>query len=305
MAGRFGLTMMAVIGLAVAACGGSSATPTPAPVATDAPPAATQPAASAPAASAPAASAPAASAPAPVATGLTGASVEGVEWLLAEMSDGSEMNPLPPEVPVTMTLLDGVAAGTSGCNDYHGAYTINADEIVFGQIASTVKVCDDAAMIVESNYIQALSYVARFGVRDTGLLFVSPPGAALLAYAPKPTGSIVGDWTVTAYQNAQGAIVAPQDGVPLTTSFKADGTLTGNDGCNEFTGTYTIEGPRIVIAGLAGTRAACSSADLSDQETQFLAMLQASTIWTVSDTDLAFRGTNGIQTLTYAPAAKP
>lgn len=298
MAGRIGLTLMAVVGLTVVACGGSSATPTPVPAASDTPPAATQPAASVPAASAPAASA-----PAPVASGLTGASIEGVEWLLATMSDGSVMNPIPPDVPVTMTLLDGTAAGSSGCNDYHGPYTIDGSEIVFGQIASTVKVCGDAAMIVESNYIQALSYVARFGVRDTGLLFVSPPGAPLLAYAPKPTGSIVGDWTVAAYQNAQGAIVPPQDGVPLTTTFKADGTLSGNDGCNDFSASYTIEGPRIVITGLSGTRAACSSEDLSDQETQFLAMLQASTIWTVSDTELAFRGTNGIQTLTYAPVA--
>jgi heat shock protein HslJ len=195
-----------------------------------------------------------------------------------------------------------VATGSSGCNDFHGRYTIDGQEIVFGTLASTVKVCGDAAMIVESNFVQAMSYVARFGVRDTGLLFVSPPGAALLAFAPKPTGSVEGDWTVSAMQNAQGAIVPPIDGTPLTTSFKADGTLTGNDGCNDFSGSYTLSGPRIVISGLSGTRAACPSPDLSDQETQFLTMLQASTIWTASDAEIAFRGTNGIQTLTYVPA---
>jgi heat shock protein HslJ len=283
MARRIGVTFLAVVGLVVAACGGSSATPTPAPAATDAPPAASGTPAT----------------PAPATSAAVRPSLEGVEWLLAEMSDGSVMNPVPPETPVTLTMVDGIAAGFAGCNDYRGPYTITADEIVFGEMATTVKTCDDGAVLVESNYLQALSFVARFGVRDTGLLFVSPPGAPLLAYAPKPTGDITERWVLTAMQNAQGAIVPPVVGTEVTTTFKEDGTLEGNDGCNTFTGAWAVTGPRIAISSVGGTRAACPSQDLSDQEAQFLAMLQASTIWTASETELTFRGTNGITTLVY------
>jgi heat shock protein HslJ len=283
MAGRIGVTFLAVVGLVVAACGGSSATPTPAPAVTDAPPAASVTPTS----------------PAPVASARALASIEGVEWLLAEMSDGSEMAAIPPEIPVSLSMVDGIAVGFSGCNDYRGPYTITADEIVFGEMATTVKTCDDGAVLVESNYLQALSYVARFGVRETGLLFVSPPGAPLLAYAPKPTGDITERWVLTAMQNAQGAIVAPVAGTEVVTTFKDDGTLEGNDGCNDFTGAWATTGPRIAISSVGGTRAACPSQDLSDQEAQFLAMLQASTIWTASDRELTLRGTNGITTLVY------
>lgn len=292
MAARIGVTFLAVVGLAVAACGGSSATPTPAPVATDAPPAASQ-------AAVPASADPAPASADPAASGAEGAAIEGVDWLLAEMSDGSVMNPIPPEIPVSLTLLNGIAAGFSGCNDYRGPYTITGQEILFGEMASSLKSCDDGAMIVESNYLQALTYVARYGVRETGMLMVSPPGAPLLAFAPKPTGDITERWVLSAMQNAQGAIVAPLDGTELTTTFKDDGTLEGNDGCNAFTGAWATTGPRITISQVGGTRAACPSQDLSDQETQFLAMLGASTIWTASESELTFRGTNGITTLVY------
>jgi heat shock protein HslJ len=283
MAARIGVTFLAVVGLAVVACGGSSATPTPAPVASAEPPAASATSAT----------------PAPVASTPVRPSIEGVEWLLAEMSDGSEMFSVPAETPISLTMVDGIAAGFAGCNDYRGPYTISADELVFGEMATTVKACDDAAALVESNYLQALSFVARFGVRETGLLLVSPPGAPLLAYAPRPTGDITERWVLTALQNAQGAIVAPVAGVEVVTTFKEDGTLEGNDGCNAFTGAWVTTGPRIAISSVGGTRAACPSQDLSDQEAQFLAMLQASTIWTASERELTFRGTNGITTLVY------
>ncbi len=286
MAVRLGLTIVAVLGLAVAGCGGSSATPTPAPAVTDAPPAATMP--------------PAAATPVSIPSGAPADTLEGVEWLLAQMSDGSVMNDVPSGIEVTLTMLDGVAAGWTGCNDYRGPYTVDGQGLVFGEMASTVKACDDAATIVESNYLQALSFVARFGVRETGLLLVSPPGAPLLAFAPKPTGDIRGEWVLAEMQNAQGAIIPPIDGTELSTTFADDGRLSGNDGCNDYTGAWQTDGPRITISSVGGERAACPSEDLSDQEAQFLAMLQASTIWTATDSTLTFRGTNGIVTLVYA-----
>jgi len=304
MTGRVATSMVAIAALALAACGGSSATPTPdpTPVATFAPtkmPTATV--AASEASLTPQAS-PRTAGGSPV-TGVTGAAREGVEWLLAEMADGSDIVVIPPEIRASLTLVDGVAVGGSGCNTFTGPYTISADEIVFGILATTRKVCDDAVMLLESNYLDALSFVARFGVRDTGLLLVNAPGAPLLAYVQAPVRTLDGSWTVTAIQNQQGAIIAPVEGSTLDTTFFADGTLSGNDGCNDFTGTYVADGPRIVIGGLAGTRAACSGETLADQEEQFLAALQTSTMWTTTDTELTFRGGNGIVTLTWVKAA--
>jgi len=301
MTGRVATSMAVFAALALAACGGSSATPTPAstPMSTVAPTGA--PDASLAGNEASPGGSPGTPGDSPV-TGPTGAALEGVEWLLAEMSDGSEMSAIPPDVRATLTLVNGIALGESGCNTFNGTYTINADEIVFGRFASTREVCDDEAMLVESNYLDALSFVARFGVRETGLLLVSPPGAPLLAYVPAPARALDGAWTVTALQDDQGAIQAPIAGSRLETTFSEDGTLSGHDGCNDFSGTWVAEGPRIVIGGLAGTRAACTDQALADQEEQFLAALQASTIWTTTETELTFRGDDGVQTLTYAKA---
>ncbi len=297
MTRRVATSMTVIAALALAACGGSSATPTPVatPVTTVAP-------SDVPATTVPSEASPVTPGASPV-TGVAGAALEGREWLLTEMSDGSEMFVIPPDIRATLTLVDGVAVGQSGCNTFNGPYTVTGDEIVFGRLATTLTVCGDEAMLVESNYTQALSFVARFGVRDTGLLLVSPPGAPLLAYVPAPARALDGTWTVTAIQNDQGAIVPPVESSTLSTTFAADGTLSGDDGCNDFTGTWVAQGPRIVIGGLAGTRAACPEETLADQEEQFLAALQASTMWTTTDTELTFRGDNGTVTLTYAKAA--
>ena len=59
----------------------------------------------------------------------------------------------------------------------------------------------------------------------------------------------------------------------------------------------------MVVSGLSGTRVACPSQELTAQEEPFLAALQASTLWSASETGLVLRGSNGIVTLTLDRAA--
>ena len=60
---------------------------------------------------------------------------------------------------------------------------------------------------------------------------------------------------------------------------------------------------RLAITGLSGARVACPSADLTDQEDQFLAALQGSTLWTADPSQMVFRGDNAIVTVTWEPTA--
>lgn len=301
MAARVAMSLAVVATLALAACGGTSATPTPVPT----PEPSTVPSA-APAPS-PAGSPTDVPAGSPGASGATASFVpvsnlEGQEWILVLISDGSELHGVPAGLQPTITLDRGVASGDTGCNTFAAPYTLDLTSIVFGIVALTQKTCEPDVMTFEANYIAALGGTSRFGARPDGMAFLRPSGAPLLAYVLQSTGTLTGGWNVTAYQNASGAIVAPVPGTPLAVTFGDDGTVSGSDGCNEFSGAYTTDGARVTITNLSGTRVACPTDELSDQEEQFLAALQRSTLWSASETTLSLRGENGITTLTMARA---
>jgi heat shock protein HslJ len=228
--------------------------------------------------------------------------LENREWLLVKLSDGSFLNDVPSGLRATMTLTDGIASGESGCNTFRSPYTVQGLSIVFGLVATTTMACEQDAMALESNYLAALNGVARFGALDSGMAFFSAAGAPILAYVPAPTGSIAGDWILTRYQDARGAIVEPLPDATLTLTMGEDGTLSGSDGCNTYTGTYTTDGPRLTLSGLSGSRAACPSDELTAQEEAYLAALQASTLWTATPETLTFRGQDGLLTVSFAAA---
>jgi heat shock protein HslJ len=55
--------------------------------------------------------------------------------------------------------------------------------------------------------------------------------------------------------------------------FNPDGRITGNGGCNQFFGSYTISGDTIRIGPLVSTRKGCPG--LLEAETAFFATLEA------------------------------
>ena len=107
-------------------------------------------------------------------------------------------------------------------------------------------------------------------------------GDALLVFdASVGAEAIVGSWTVTSYYSGN-AITSVLGDATLTADFADDGTLSGNAGCNDYNGPYEIDGDSISIGPLAGTRMACASEELSQQETDFLAALELATSFMVT-----------------------
>jgi putative lipoprotein len=68
--------------------------------------------------------------------------------------------------------------------------------------------------------------------------------------------------------DGQGVVDTPES----TITFTADGSAHGSGGCNRFRGSYTVEGEKLTIGPLAGTRRACLPA-IMEQEDRFHAAL--------------------------------
>lgn len=63
-----------------------------------------------------------------------------------------------------------------------------------------------------------------------------------------------------------------QDGSEPFVQFRAKGELSGSGGCNNFFGTYDLDGTSLTIGPLASTKKMCAGA--MDTEREFLSALQ-------------------------------
>jgi heat shock protein HslJ len=80
-------------------------------------------------------------------------------------------------------------------------------------------------------------------------------------------------WTVTSLAGVP--TVGP---ARPTMTFAADGTVSGNTGCNQYSGTYRTEGSSITITKVASTLMMCAGPG-ADVEALFLKGLNSATAW--------------------------
>ncbi|MBE2222074.1 MAG: META domain-containing protein, partial [Anaerolineae bacterium] len=86
----------------------------------------------------------------------------------------------------------------------------------------------------------------------------------------------------------------------ITTVFDNSGHVSGNDGCNSYSGTYTTSGNSMTIT-LSGISTGMLCGDPIDSQAQaFLEVLASATSYSASGGQLTINGLNG--TLNYTGA---
>jgi heat shock protein HslJ len=203
--------------------------------------------------------------------GGSGSSLEGTSWVL---TSDAPLGVALEAIAVTAQFKDGTLSGNSGCNSYSTTYEVDGDKLTVGpDIAGTQMACPPAQMLVEQAYLARLPKVAGFSIDGNKLTLTDDGGETILKYeATEGADAIQGDWEVTSYY-AVTAITSVVGGVTITATFE-DGTVSGNTGCNSYNGPYEIDGQNITIGPLASTLAACPTAELTTQETNFLNAMQ-------------------------------
>jgi heat shock protein HslJ len=64
----------------------------------------------------------------------------------------------------------GRVAGHGSCNQFSGSVTVTGDQLAFGNMASTKKACQGAAMAQERDYLAALQKAQRYEQQGDTLL---------------------------------------------------------------------------------------------------------------------------------------
>jgi heat shock protein HslJ len=77
-------------------------------------------------------------------------------------------------------------------------------------------------------------------------------------------------------------------------NFGADAVVSGNSGCNNYSGGFEVTGSNLKIDPLASTQMYCDQpAGVMDQEQQYLAALQNAVTFQIDGSTLTIRDANG------------
>ena len=119
----------------------------------------------------------------------------------------------------------------------------------------------------------ALGRVRSYQQAADTLRLKDADGKALLSYTAGTPG-VEGSWNVISvlYDDAIRSVAGDAH---LTADFSADGTISGNTGCNDFHGDYTLDGKRLHVGPLTAAKKACPTTEASKQEAGYLAALES------------------------------
>jgi heat shock protein HslJ len=165
---------------------------------------------------------------------------------------------------------DGRAGGSGGCNTYGSGYTVDGTSITFSMIVSTLIACAEDVMTAESDYFAALETATGYELSYTQLIITLSDGEALV-YSPLATlaGSA---WQLVSFGGTD--VI---EGSTVTLAFDDTGEFAGSGGCNNYRGSYTLDGDTITLGEILSTRRACTDEATNTQEQAYFDALQAAT----------------------------
>ena len=187
---------------------------------------------------------------------------------------------------------DGAVFGTTGCNRFNGTWTEDGDSLKIALGPMTQMACtSDAATQQEKSIIDSLAEVASAEQTATTLVLKDSDGKELLTY-DAVTGDLQGtSWKVNGV-NTGNAVESSALTEALTLDFGTEGSVTGFGGCNNFRGSYTLEGGVISFSEFASTEMSCEP-DVMELEDKYLAALAAASVVERSGNTLNLRDDKG------------
>jgi heat shock protein HslJ len=229
--------------------------------------------------------------------------LENTSWTVTSIAGA----PALPEARPTLTFAaDGTVSGSSGCNQYSGAYRRDGGALSFGGISSTLMGCDGQRGQQETAFLAALNGAASWRHGPDGLLISGAAGDIVAAegVAEGPPGDAAGGVPLTELAGTSWTLremggTADFAHVIPTLVFGTDGSLSGFAGCNQFNAPYAISGTDLTLGSLTTTKMACARPGSVVESTYLEALLGVKTWWVDDSRELHL---DSAVPLTFAPA---
>ncbi|RCV65760.1 Heat shock protein HslJ, partial [Methanophagales archaeon] len=205
-------------------------------------------------------------------------SLEGNTWTLTSFIEGEDVQSPHVNTTITAYFEEGIIKGNAGCNGYSGGYTVDGSEINISKaLVTTSMYCGpEEVMQQEYQYHEMLGNVTTCTIEGNQLTLSTDDNVSLVYNATEsqvPEFDLEGTtWTLTSFIEGED-VQSPLVNTTITAYFE-DGNITGNAGCNNYFGGYTVDGNEINISKPLGTtRMYCGPEEVMQQEYQYHEML--------------------------------
>lgn len=189
--------------------------------------------------------------------------------------NGKEIN--TGNVYLTINEATGMINGKSGCNNFGAKFTklSSKDQIKIGSPYGTLMACDEKNMKLEQDFTNAIKD-KKFKIvkKNNKVQFKNSKNKIIMEFSIPTQNDIMSfiaknNWKLIMLEN-----VGQDYG---RASIKFDPTtkkVSGNTGCNNFFGTYTLKGDdHIAFGALGSTRMACIDEEVAKTERKMLSLL--------------------------------
>jgi heat shock protein HslJ len=194
----------------------------------------------------------------------TDESLDG-EWALTQGSDATGTFDLKDSL-ATLVLTGGNPGGRTPCNAFGATVDGGVGEIDITPTFQTEAACADPdLMALEPRYLDALDAVTEAAVTSGGLSLTGPNVSLTFELAPEvPTSKLTGtDWRLESIIDGETVSSVLGDGL---LKLRDDGTLIGNAGCRDFTGTWKVDAGVVSVSDLEFAAADCPAEFVSQEE---------------------------------------
>jgi heat shock protein HslJ len=206
--------------------------------------------------------------------------LDGTSWTVTALNGTA---PIAGHEP-TMEFSGTSVAGLASCNRYNAGFTQTDAKVTITPGILTQMACAEDVMTQEHAFTVALTQVAGVREAGTGVELVDASAKVVLALARVTDKPLDGtDWQLTGIISGDAARSPVADSI--VTLRISDGTLSGK-ACNTFRGEVTAADGAFKAGPLASTKMACTSPELTSQETTVLKTLQAATSYTIKGNTL-------------------
>jgi heat shock protein HslJ len=230
------------------------------------------------------------------------ASLEGTLWALEsyQNAEGETVDVLPNS-GARAEFENGEVSGTSGCNRFFGAYEVDGNSISIGPLGSTLMGCPDPLAQQEFGLMTSFQSAATYEISGDTLTLSNEDGEVVVTFVESESLSLTGtNWIANGVNNGRGGVQSIVIGNEITAVFGEEGSLSGSAGCNNYGGTYEVDGENMSIGPLAVTAMFCEQPEgTMDQESEYLAALETVAAWSIDGDVLDLSTSEGARAVSY------
>ncbi|APE22871.1 MULTISPECIES: META domain-containing protein [Streptomyces] len=187
--------------------------------------------------------------------------VAGTHWTIGAVTVDGRRSAAPDGARVEFTK-DGRVRGNSGCNTFGATVAVRGETLTVGPQEITAIGCPADRQRFETELMKALTGPLKGKLAGEALTLASADGRAGVELAAEADVPLRGTtWKIDGLVSGNTASSLPAgSGDKARLVFGADGRVTGNLGCNNFSAAARVEGKTVTIEGPAATtRMMCTS----------------------------------------------